>query len=92
MHERLVEHVLRADVERRSIAEIWRSTRVEAGRLGLSPPGYHSVLHLVRAERQRRAARRDFLLDLLGEAWAYPGPDVLDLARRAAATRRSRGM
>jgi hypothetical protein len=89
LDRRLVERVQHADVERLSIADVWRLAGVEAGRLGLSRPGYHSILRLVLAERERRAARREAIVEALDELWAYTGTDVAKLARRLAETRRT---
>jgi hypothetical protein len=88
VHERLVEHVAHADVDRLSIAEVWRSTRAHAWRCGLAPPGYHTVRVLVQAERERRAALRSVVVDAIDELWAYPGPGVTRLVDQARATRR----
>jgi hypothetical protein len=90
VHEQLVDHVLRADVEREPIAEVWRSTRAYASRLGLPPPGYHTVRWLVISERDRRAAVRSLAVDAVGELWAYPAPDLDRLASGARAIRRRR--
>jgi hypothetical protein len=38
LHDRLVCAVRRADVERMSIADVWRLAGTEAGRLGLCRP------------------------------------------------------
>jgi hypothetical protein len=88
LHSVLVDHVQHIDVDRMSIAEAWRSTCCEAERLELTRPGYHAVRLVVCVERERRAARRQVLLEVLSEPWRYPGPDVLGLAERVAATRR----
>jgi hypothetical protein len=90
VHELLVDHARRADVDRLSVADVWRSVRDEAWLLGLTPPSYHAVLPLVRDERARRAARRQLAMDAVDELWRYPAPDVVDLALRASALRRER--
>ena len=80
----LVETVRRADVERMSIAEVWRQASEAAERLGLCRPGYHSILAIVIDERRRREQRREALADAAGELWAYKGVDYATLARRLA--------
>jgi hypothetical protein len=86
---RLVAAVRMMDVERMSVAEIWRSTGLAASRLGLCRPGYHSVLRIALDERQRRAARREAIVQALDELWAYTGTDYEALVRRLAETRRA---
>jgi hypothetical protein len=83
---RLVEAVQHADVERLSIADVWRLAGAEAGRLGLCRPGYHSILRLVLAERERRAARREAIAEAVDELWAFTGTDLEKLAKRLRAT------
>jgi hypothetical protein len=91
VHDLLVEHARRERVDRMSVAEVWRSVREEAWRLGLTPPSYHAVLPIVNAERARRAARRQLALEAVDQLWRYPGPDVVELSQRAAALRRRGG-
>lgn len=88
MHPRLVNAVCRMDVEDLSIAEVWRRSGEIAGQLGLYRPGYHAVLTIVLAERERRAARREALTTAADELWASKGVDYGSLGRRLAATRR----
>ncbi len=88
LDRRLVEAVLEADVERLSIAEIWRLVGERAEGLALCRPGYHSVRQLVVHERERRAERRAAIVDALEELWSYTGTDYETLARRLAETRR----
>lgn len=88
LDRRLVEVVFEADVERLSIAETWRLVGERAERLALCRPGYHSVRQLVLRERERRAERRDAIVDAVEELWSYTGTDYETLARRLAATRR----
>jgi hypothetical protein len=88
LHDRLVHVVRRADVERMSIADVWRLAGAEAGRLGLCRPGYHSILALVLEEREHRTARREAVLDAVDELWAYTGPDISGLIERLGDTRR----
>lgn len=83
----LVEIVRRADVERMSIAEVWRQASDAAERLGMCRPGYHSILAIVVEERRRREQRRKALADAAGELWAYTGVDYATLARRLSETR-----
>jgi hypothetical protein len=85
---RLVDVVRTADVERSSIADIWRVAGETADRLGLCRPGYHSVLRLVRDERERRAARRAAIVEAIDELWSHTGTDYETLVRRLAKTRR----
>ena len=54
----LVESVRRMDVERLSVADVWRQAGALAVSLGLIRPSYHSVLKIVLTERRRRAERR----------------------------------
>jgi hypothetical protein len=88
LDRRLVEAVQHADVERLSIADVWRLVGVEAGRLGLCRPGYHAILRLVLVERERRAARREAIAEAVDELWALTGTDVPKLVRGLDATRR----
>ncbi len=74
-------------VEHMSGADAWRLAGDEAERLGLSRPGYHSILALVLVERERRRVRREALLDAVDELWAYTGPDLLKLIDRLDTTR-----
>lgn len=76
------------DVERMSIADVWREAAEVAERLGLYRPGYHTVLAIVLLERRRRADRRAALAEAAGEAWAWKGTDYAKLARRLSETRR----
>jgi hypothetical protein len=85
---RLVEVVQHADVERSSIADVWRLVGAEAEHLGVSRPGYHSILRLVLAERERRAARREAIAEAVGELWAFTGTDVEKLVGRLRTTQR----
>ena len=85
---RLLQVVLTADVERMSIADIWRLVGETAERLALCRPGYHSVRQLVIRERKRRAGRRAAISDAIEELWSYTGTDYETLARRLAETRR----
>lgn len=88
LDRRLVHVVLRADVERMSIADTWRLVGETAERLSLCRPGYHSVRRLVLRERERRAARRAAIADAVDELWSHTGTDYETLARRLAETRR----
>lgn len=88
LDRRLVEAVLEADVERLSIAEIWRLVGERAEGLTLCRPGYHSVRQLVVQERGRRAERRAAIVDAVDELWSYTGTDYETLARRLADTGR----
>lgn len=88
LDDRVVATIRRADVERMSIADVWRQAGETAERLGLCRPGYHSVLRLVLAERKRRAERRDAILDGIDQLWAEHGVDYEVLARRLSRTRR----
>ena len=80
--------VRHADVERVSIADVWRSVGCTAQQLGLCRPGYHAIRALVLMERERRAARREALADALAELWSYTGTDYEKLATRLARTAR----
>jgi hypothetical protein len=88
LDRRLADAVCRADVERASVADVWRSVGETAGRLGLCRPGYHSVRRLVLEERERRAARREAIADAVGELWSYTGTDYEALATRLARSAR----
>jgi hypothetical protein len=79
------------DVERLSIAEVWREAGSLSVRLGVSRPGYHSILRLVLEERGRRAERREAILQAVDELWSYTGTDYETLVRRLVETRRPRG-
>jgi hypothetical protein len=76
------------DVDRRSIADMWREAGDLANGHGAIRPSYHSILKLVLEERRRRALRREALTQAVGELWAYRGIDYAALARRLAETRR----
>jgi hypothetical protein len=86
----LVDAVRRMDVDALSIAEIWRQAGATAGHLGVSRPGYHSVLAVVLEERRRHADRREAIAEAVGEVWAFKGTDYGKLTRRLAQTRRPR--
>jgi hypothetical protein len=84
----VVEAVRRMDVERLSIADVWREAGRLSVRLGTARPGYHSVLRLVLEERGRRAERREAISQALDELWFYTGTDYETLVRRLVETRR----
>jgi hypothetical protein len=86
---RLVEVACRSDVDRLTIAAVWRSVGCAADQLELCRPGYHSVRTLVLDERERRAARREAIAEALAELWSYTGTDYETLVRRLARTARS---
>ena len=87
VHEYLIIRVWAHDDGRLAMAEIWRRVGRDAEKIGLAMPGYHSVRAIVRAERERRAARREALIIALEETvqWAPDGFRILD--HLAAATR-----
>ena len=76
------------DVDRRSIADVWREAGDIANELGNIRPCYHSILRIVLEERRRRADRRAAVAQAIDELWAYRGIDYGALARRLAETRR----
>ena len=88
LEDPLVDAVRRADVERLSIADVWRLAGETALQLGLCRPGYHSVLRIVLDERERRATRREAIAAAVDEVWAHHGTGYETLARRLAETRR----
>ena len=68
------------DREDASAAETWRQVGHALGRIGLSRPGYHHVLRLVRIERRRRELRaeaRDLVADAAGRFVAGRVPSVV---------------
>ena len=75
------------DVEHLSIAEAWRAAGDVAVKLGVPRPGYHSVLRIVLDERDRRACRREAIVEALDEAWSLTGTDYEKLVTRLARTR-----
>lgn len=85
---RLVAAVWGADVERLSIADVWRFVGASADRLELCRPSYHAVRLLVIDERERRADRRAAIADAVEELWSFTGTDYEALATRLARTRR----
>lgn len=87
VHWLLVQAAERADVDRLAISDVWRLVGVEADRLGLTRPSYHSVRRIVREERERRRARRDALREAVDELWGYTGVDYLKLGRALSDTR-----
>lgn len=84
----VVDSVRRADVDRRSIADMWREAGDLANSRGAIRPSYHSILKIVLEERRRRADRRQAVTQAIDELWAYRGIDYGALARRLAETRR----
>jgi hypothetical protein len=76
------------DVDRLSIAAVWRQAGLVAVEHGLPRPGYHSIRRLVHDERLRRAERREAIADAVDELWSFTGTDYEKLARRLAQTRR----
>ena len=64
-----------------SMAATWRAVGDAAPKLGLSRPGYHVVRELVRAERERRSARRATQDAVVGLFAALPSALVLDQRR-----------
>ena len=86
LHPFLVEQSWIHDDGRRPIAEIWRRVGLEAERVGLAAPGYHSVRAVVRAERERRAARNEALLIALDEATRRVPDGLRIIDHLAAAT------
>lgn len=89
VHPFLIEHIWALDDGHRTAAEIWRGVGREAERVGLAGPGYHSVRAVVRAERERRAARNEALLIALAEATSRV-PDGLRVIDHLAAANRLR--
>ena len=89
--DRLAQAARRAHVEQDSIADIWRSVGRTAEQLGLCRPGYHSIRGLVVRERQRRAERREAIVDAIWELWSYTGTDYEKLVTRLAGTTRDDG-
>jgi hypothetical protein len=85
---RLKDMIVRADVERMSIAAIARLAGAEAERLGMTRPSYDAVRRLVLTERRRRQDRRDALKTAADEIFAYTGVDYLKLTDAMLATRR----
>jgi hypothetical protein len=92
MHPFLIEHIWALDDGRRTAAEIWREVGQEAERVGLAGPGYHSVRTVMRAERERRAARNEALLIAVSEATSRvpDGLRVIDHLAAASSLRRIR--
>ena len=88
LDHRLVETVQAMDVERLSIAAVWRLAGATAAELGLCRPGYHSVLRITLEERERRAARREAISDAVSELWSYTGTDYETVVRRLVSARR----
>ena len=86
---RLKQAIVRADVERMSIAAVSRLAGVEAERLGVTRPSYDAVRRLVLVERARRQDRRDALRTAADEVFAYTGVDYLKLTGAMLATRRA---
>ena len=84
----VVESVRRMDVDRRSIADMWREAADIANSRGAIRPSYHSILRVVLEERRRRADRREAVTQAIDELWAYRGVDYGALARRLTETRR----
>ena len=76
------------DVDRRSIADMWREAGTLANSHGAIRPSYHSILKIVLEERRRRALRREAVTKAVDQLWAYRGVDYGALARRLAETRR----
>jgi len=89
LHPFLVEQIWALDDGRCTMAEIWRGVGREAAGVGLAGPGYHSVRAVVRAERERRAARNEALLIALEEATSRV-PDGLRVIDHLAAASRLR--
>ena len=91
LHPFLIEHIWALDDGRRTAAEIWRAVGEEAGRVGLAGPCYHSVRAIVRAERERRAARNEALGIAVSEATSRvpDGLRVIDHLAAASSLRRS---
>jgi hypothetical protein len=73
--------VVALDEDGVSMAATWRAVGDAAPKLGLRRPGYHVVRELVRAERERRAARRATRDAVVGLFAALPSPLVLDQRR-----------
>lgn len=84
----LVAAVRRMDVDRLSIADVWRQAGRLAIQLGVTRPGYHSVLRIVLEEQERRAECRKAIAEAVDELWAYKGTNYSKLARRLSDTRR----
>ena len=84
----LVAAVQRMDVERLSVADVWRQAGLLAVECGLPRPGYHSIRRLVHEERHRRVERRDAIAQALDEAWSFTGANSGTLLRRLDETRR----
>jgi hypothetical protein len=76
------------DVERLSVADVWRHAGSVAVGLGLARPGYHSVRKLVQVERARRIERREAIVGAVDEMWSFRATDYDKLAARLAETRR----
>lgn len=73
--------VVALDEDGVSMAATWRAVGDAAPKLGLRRPGYHVVRELVRAERERRAARRATRDAAVGLFASLPSPLVLDQRR-----------
>ena len=73
--------VVALDEDGVSMAATWRAVGDAAPKLGLRRPGYHVVRELVRAERERRAARRATREAAVGLFASLPSPLVLDQRR-----------
>ena len=84
----VVESVRRMDVDRHSVADIWREAADIANSRGAIRPSYHSILNIVLEERRRRAERREAVTQAIDQRRAYRGVDYGALARRLAETRR----
>ena len=84
----VVATVRRMDVDRVSIAEAWRAAGDLASQLGVARPGYHSVLKIVLAERNRRAQQREAIVEAVDEMWSHTGMDYEKLVGRLAEAKR----
>lgn len=77
----LRELVVALDEDGVAMAETWRAVGEAAWKLGLRRPGYHVVRELVRAERQRRGARKATRGAVLGLFESLPSQLLLDQRR-----------